>query len=134
MTKTKYYIILIIFLISLIGSIILSIVPVEKACGSNQTGCYQVQTSNYEKIFGIKNSHLGLIAFGILSLITFCHIRKPQKIKKNLITLGIVTSLIFSLYFIYLQIFVLKAFCKYCMTVDIGSIINFLVIIFWREK
>ena len=134
MNKTKYKIILTIFIISLISSIVLSFVSIEKACGSEQNGCYKVQTSNYEKMLGIKNSYIGVVVFGGLSILTFIHLRNPKKYRKNLINLGIFFGFLFALYFIYIQIFKIEALCRYCITIDIGAIINLALILFWKEK
>jgi len=137
--KLKYSIILAIFLISLAGSIILSFVSIEKACGQQEdNGCYQVQTSQYEKTLGISNGYIGIVAFLALSILTIAYMKRiwPKKRfqVKFLIHMGIIITLIFSLYFIYLQIFVIKALCKYCLTIDIGAIINFAIILFWKGK
>ena len=134
--KLKYSIILTIFLLSLTSSIVLSFVPIEQACGGTHNGCYQVQTSNYEKILGIKNATFGIIAFSIASFLTLIYIKKPKKYRKtikNLIIAGISLSFLYALYFIYVQIFSLNAICKYCMIIDMGAIINFFLM-FTKEK
>jgi uncharacterized membrane protein len=90
MKKTKYLIVLVLFLISLTFSIILSFVSLEKACGGIETSCYAVQTSKYETTFGIKNAYLGILAFLIISILTLMHIKSPTKEKKRTILLGAV--------------------------------------------
>ncbi len=132
--KTKYTTILIIFILTIIASGILSFVSVEQACGGTQNSCYEVQTSKYETTFGIKNAYVGLIAFPILAILTFMHLKNPTKFKKQIITLGLSIGTLFALYFIYLQLFVLKALCKYCIVVDLGMIIGLGIIILWKEK
>lgn len=130
--KTKYIIILILMILATVASIILSTMTLEQACGEN-SGCTIVNNSQYEKTFGIKNAHLGLIAFPILAILTILELRKKNKYRKTLIQLGITTGSIFAIYFLYLQFFVLNAICKYCMVVDIGVIIS-LGLIFFEEK
>lgn len=132
--QTKYVIILIIFIFSLIASAILTFVSVEKACGGIETTCYAVQTSKYETTFGIKNAYSGLFAFSIMTILTFLHIKNPSKYKKHLIIWGIIGGTLFALYFLYLQFSVLEALCKYCMVIDIGMLMNLGIMILWKEK
>lgn len=131
--KKKYIILFAIMMLATAMSIVLSFVPLEKACG-NSGSCTIIQTSQYESIFGIKNAHLGLIAFPILALITILELRKSRKYQKILLNLGIILGSLFALYFLYLQFFILKAICKYCMVVDIGVLISLGIILFWEEK
>ena len=132
--KTKYVILLTIFIIAFICSGILTFVSVEEACGGVQTTCYAVQTSQYETTFGIKNAHMGLVAFSIMTILIFLHIKQPTKHKKQIIIAGIIGGTIFALYFLYIQFFVIDALCKYCMVIDIGMLVNLGIITFWKEK
>jgi uncharacterized membrane protein len=133
--KTKYTIILVFMILATIASIILSFVPLEKACsiGGSSSGCSVVGNSPYETTWGIKNAHLGLIAFPILSLLAIFEIKKSNKYRKRLLSLGIIIGSAFAVYFLYIQFFVLNAICKYCMVVDIGVLIS-LGILFFEEK
>lgn len=130
----KYKSILLILAIIIIASTILSFIPLEKACGPKGNGCYAVQTSNYEKTFGIKNAHLGLVAFSVLFLINFWHIKNPTKQKKQFLILGLTVGAIIAIYFLIIQFFVLDAICKYCMITDIGAILSLGIILFFKDK
>jgi len=132
--KQKYIILLIIFIICLIASIILSFIPPEQACGGDETSCNIVSESPYAKTIGIKNSYFGLIAFSVLIILTICHIIKPKKYKKQLILIGLITGSVFAAYFIYLQSIIIKAYCQYCMVVDIGTLLGLVIVLFWQEK
>lgn len=132
--KAKYIILLTIFIIAFICSGILTFVSVEEACGGIQTTCYAVQTSQYETTFGIKNAHMGLVAFSIMAILIFLHLKQPTKNKKQIIKMGIILGSIFALYFLYIQFFVIDALCKYCMIIDVGMLINLGIIAFWKEK
>jgi uncharacterized membrane protein len=134
MKKTKYLLLIAIFFISFVASAVLSFVPAEQACGGIQTTCYVVQTSEYEKTLGINNSYFGLIVFPILLILTFSHIRNPKKYKKQIIFLGIMGGALFAIYFLYLQFFVIKALCRYCMVVDVGALLSLGIISLWKEK
>lgn len=132
--KTKYVVLIAIFFISLVASAILTFIPAEQACGGVQTSCYIVQTSQYEKTLGINNSYFGLIAFTILLGFSLAHIKKPKKYKKTIIMLGIIAGAAMAIYFFYLQIFVIKALCKYCTVVDVGALLSLIIFFAWKEK
>ena len=122
--ELKYKILLGIFIIALICSIILSFVPLPLICTPLE-GCNTVQTSSYAKSFGIENSYIGIAIFSLMSFMTYSHIKKPQPHKKTLINLGVFFGTLIALYFLYLQQFVLHAYCKYCLVVDFGMVVSF---------
>lgn len=124
---------LILLFIGLIFSIILSFVPPETACGESQ-GCVIVQTSEYEKTLGIQNAYIGLIAFLTLIILFLIHEKKPTKLKKNLIATCLIAGSIFSLYFLYLQFFVINAICKYCIVTDIGVILALFIFLISNKQ
>lgn len=130
----KYKVLFVLFILSFLASAILSFIPLEQACGGIQTTCYVVQTSNYETTWGIKNAYLGLIAFGIISILTIFQIEIPRKLTKNLINTGVIFASIIAFYFLYIQFFALDALCKYCMVIDIASLLALGIVIFWKEK
>jgi len=123
----KYKILLLLFAIIIIVSSILSFIPLDKACKQEKGSCEIVNTSQYESTFGVKNSHLGLIAFLILSGVTFSQIKRPKKIKKRLIGTGLIIGTVYSLYFLLIQFFVLKATCFYCITADVAVILSLII-------
>jgi len=125
--KLKYNILLVIFLVALGSSIVLSFVPLPLIC-TQLEGCNAVQTSSYSKTLGVENSYFGIAIFFIMSVLTYSHIYKPKKNKEVLINVGVFIGAMIALYFLYLQQFVLHAYCKYCMVVDVGMVICFIVI------
>lgn len=129
----KYKTIILLISLALISSIILTFVPIEQACAVKENGCYAVQTSQYEKTFGIKNVHFGLAAFSVLLIITLIQRKKPTKRKKQFIFIGLICGSLIALYFLYLQFFVLRAVCKYCMVADVGVILALLTMIFIKD-
>lgn len=134
MSKLKYKILLVLFVIAFLASAVLSFVPLEKACGGTQTTCYAVQTSQYETTFGIKNAYSGLVAFFLIGVLAFFQIKNHKKSRKNLITGGIVFASLIAVYLLYIQFFVLNAVCKYCMIIDSATLISLGIMIFWKEK
>jgi|GEM_PF-777349 len=130
----KYKILLGLFTVIILISAILTFVPLEQACKSSTNSCTIVQTSKYEKTLGIDNSHLGLAAFIVLFALTLSQIKRPNKKKRILISLGIIGGTLFSLYFLYIQFFVLNATCPYCLIADTATLLSLLTLIFIKDK
>ena len=79
------------------------------------SGCATVAKSQYSVIFGVPLSLLGM--FFYLFAIIVCVVmlfRTTEHLKKILVTLSFAGALS-SVYFIYLQAFVINAFCVYCV-------------------
>tara|TARA_Y100000310_G_C20352868_1_gene655229 strand:+ start:154 stop:591 length:438 start_codon:yes stop_codon:yes gene_type:complete len=126
-TRNKYIFLVILFIISLISSLIISLQPVSDYCDVGE-GCDVVQHSIYAKTFGIKSSHFGVLAFSLLLIVTLLQLKKPTKKKKQFIQIGIIISAIIAIKFIYIQAFVLNAYCTYCLIVDIAMILALILL------
>ncbi len=129
----KYKLLLILFLIALVTSIILSSIPVSQICDPNK-GCDIVQHSSYSTTFGIKSSYFGIVIFALGSLLIYSQIKRPTKKKRKFIHAMVIIGSLSALYLIYVQKFILSAYCKYCMTIDISLLIALLVVIFYWKK
>ncbi len=132
-TKRRYRLLAVIFGICFIASGILSFMTPEQACGGTDTGCYAVQESGYKEALGMNNSYFGLIAFSILGVLSLSHLDNPRKIKKKLITYGIIAGSVVAIYFLYLQFFVINAICRYCFVVDVGILLALGIMFLWKE-
>jgi uncharacterized membrane protein len=75
--------------------------------------CKKVQYSSYSKTFGVKNPYLGLFMLLVILVLTILHINGsvPFWIIFSVITFG----LLFSAYFSFIQRYVLKAYCTWCV-------------------
>lgn len=134
-TKTKYISILSFVIISLISSMILSFTPVSQSCSIDGGGCNKVHNCCYNYTFGIQNSHYGIGLFLILSTILLYQIKNPSNKKRGLIHLGVILGSIVAFWFLYLQQFVIRAYCKYCLVVDFSMIIALSITLFqWSDK
>ena len=133
----KYKILLIIFIASLMVSAILTFSNTGNSdfCGINEKeNCNAVQNSKYASLFGISNSVYGIFIFLILSILTFSQMQKPKENKQLLIDSAVILGFIIAIYFIYLQIFVIKALCKYCLVVDGAMVLAFFLVILGEIK
>jgi len=129
--KKKYYLLIFLFLISLISSLILTLKPTPPIC---EDGCDLVQTSQYAYTLGLKNSIIGIFAFTTLLITTYLETKNPSKKKRMIIHSGILIGATIALYFLYLQIFILKSFCTYCLVVDISLILSLAIAIsLWKN-
>ena len=134
MASKKYKILLLLFSIAVIFSALLSFVPISKLCdptAQEESTCSKVLSSQYSKTFGIPNSYLGLFAFLILLVLNISQIKQPSKKKESILLFGVVVTSIFALYLIYLQIFMIKEICKFCMVVDISSILSLITVLYF---
>lgn len=75
--------------------------------------CVKVQTSKYSRTFGIPNPYLGLCMLAAILLLLVLHYMFG--IFLLLARLLIIFGAAFSIYFTYIQAFVLKAFCTWCV-------------------
>jgi uncharacterized membrane protein len=84
--------------------------------------CRKVQYSKQSKTFGIPNSYLGFLMYVLILLLTFGHSSGwgvPFWLLQFIIGFGFV----FSMYFTFVQAFILRAFCTWCVV----SAVNFTV-------
>jgi len=92
------------------------------------TDCEAVQNSIYGTIFGIKLAWFGVLCFSILFILFLI-----ARIRKKLYWMFGAASLIgavFAVYFIGLQLFILKKFCNNCIIIDSIMILMFIIMVF----
>lgn len=119
--KLKYRILLAIFIIAFLSSFLLS----------QGIGCDTSCTLSESKILDkTTNGYIGSVIFAFLSIITYLNISKPNKKREKIINFGIIIGSMIAIYFLYLQFFVLKAYCKYCLIIDFGLLITLGIILF----
>lgn len=90
--------------------------------------CDNVQNSIYGTLFGIKLAWFGVICFSILFVLFLI-----SRVRKEMYWIFFLASLIgggFASYFIGLQVFVLKKFCRDCLIIDGIMLLMFIIVIF----
>ena len=94
--------------------------------------CAKVIDSKYGKIFGISLSITGIFYFGFIFLIALLHFFFQGFFVLNYVAWGkiIITGVgaLFSVYTIFLQFFVLKELCEYCLSLSALGVAIFVVI------
>lgn len=84
-------------------------------------GCESVLTSKYSVVYGIPMALLGALYYlaVILALILYLDIKRDFIIKWAARFTAV--GFLFSLWLVYLQLFVIKAICQYCMLSALSS-------------
>lgn len=124
----KYIFLTILFVICFICSAILIINSFTTLC---EIDC---EDNDYKETFGIDNGWYGGIIFLVLGILSILQSLKQTKIRKKIINLGIIIGSFISIYFLYLQQFVLKKYCVYCLIIDFSILVCLGTIIFWRDR
>ena len=90
--------------------------------------CRRVQYAPQSKTFGIPNSFAGFAMYVAILLLAWAYQQgfAPWWPLQAVVTLGF----LFSLYFTYVQAFVLKAFCPWCVISAINFVVMFVAIWF----
>ena len=98
------------------------------------SGCEEVTTSRYSIMFGIPVALFGVFYYFILFFLGVYGLEHAKKRNWKLIFLVSSLGLIFSMYFVSLQLFVIKAICLYCMISAVTTTIIFIISLFIRKK
>ncbi len=107
---------------------------VDLPCSITNGGCSIVAASPYAVMFGMPLAYLGVAFYSIMLVTVLISVYKPQiyKIKEILLILSVFGALD-SLYFLYLQGYVIGAFCIYCIiSAGITFVLLPLVYIYYR--
>ncbi len=98
------------------------------------SGCATVAKSSYSVLFGIPLSVYGMVFYDLaltITVLSFINIKikKAQEIIFAISLAGAVSSI----YFLYLQAFVIKAFCIYCVFSALCSFALLAISFFWYK-
>jgi uncharacterized membrane protein len=99
------------------------------------SGCQEVLGSTYSDIFGIPIALLGAAYYLLILFAALGYLKYHNKLAANILGLFPMIGLLFSLWLVYLQLFVIKYICIYCMGSALASTILFVLSIFiWKNK
>ena len=108
----------------------------EKVPCSLVSGCEVVLTSAYAEIFGIPTAAFGAFAyFLVFSLAILAAF--GNRLMWFLFGLMTAVMLIFTLWLLYLQAFVIKAYCQFCLLSAATTLTLFVIAVvsrFWRYR
>lgn len=103
----------------------------EKVPCSLVTGCETVLSSQYAEMFGIPTAAFGAIAYFVvfsLAILTLYGNRAMW----NLLGAFVSVMAVFTLYLIYLQAFVIEAFCQFCL-ISAATTLSLLVLFLFSK-
>jgi uncharacterized membrane protein len=90
-------------------------------------GCETVLTSKYASVFGIPTALLGSFYYLTILILAVLYLDSRKQMFLKLLAYLTPIGFIASLCFVYLQIFVIKAICLYCMTSAATSTLLFII-------
>ena len=93
-------------------------------------GCESVLSSAYATVAGIPVSLTGAIYYFLLSILLFIFLDTKKEIFLRIPLLLSVFGVLASIWFSFLQLFVIKAFCPYCVVSAITSTLIFAVAVY----
>ncbi len=91
------------------------------------TGCDTVAQSPYALLFGVPLSALGIFYYLSVLLLAIFYFETKQQGAMKLFSVFSVVGFLASVYFVYLQAFVIKAFCFYCLLSAVTSTTLFIL-------
>lgn len=99
------------------------------------SGCQDVLDSTYSDVFGIPVALLGAAYYLLILVSALIYLKYQNKIAANVLGIFPILGLLFSIWLVYLQLFVINAICIYCMGSALTSTILFILSIFiWKNK
>lgn len=93
----------------------------------NLSGCNIVAASQYSNIFGIPLAEFGVLFYSVLFVLAALEIVLFDQLLRRALQALALVGVIASLYFTFLQTFVIQAFCIYCLA---SAVITLLILIF----
>ena len=121
--------------VALIGFLDASFLTVEHYVGGELPcldggGCETVTTSVYSTIAGIPVALLGALYYLATMVATLLYIERKKPLFLRTASWFVRLGFVFSLWFVYLQLFVINAICLYCMGSAITTTVLFILSFF----
>lgn len=92
----------------------------------NLSGCNTVTQSEYARLFGIPLAGYGAVFYGILFALAMLEIVLYNRLVRRALQIGALLGLIASLYFTFVQMFLIGAFCIYCLASALVALLIFI--------
>lgn len=132
MQKLPSWLIWALILVSFLGFLDATYLTVSHYTGSalNCTilkGCDVVTTSEYSEIFNIPVALLGMFFYFSMLVLSLLYLDSGHKIILKFIQILGVIGFVMTLWFMFAQTFLIKAFCQYCVVSAITSTILFIL-------
>jgi uncharacterized membrane protein len=104
------------------------------ACGTG--GCETVQTSPFSRFLGLEVALYGVVGYLVLLVLSMDTLRRPAAaISSRLLLILSGAGLAFTIYLTYLELFVIKAICRWCVgSAVIITLIFIVALLDWRRR
>ena len=103
-------------------------------CPVTGGGCHIVTSSRYAEIFGIPVALIGFLYYVVLFGLVMYFLKTRQSKLLRWAFYLILIGFLFSLYLVYVQAFILYAYCIYCLISAFNTLILFVLFIFIIKK
>jgi uncharacterized membrane protein len=90
------------------------------------SGCNIVATSQYTHLFGISLAEYGVIFYAFIFIIAALELVVFDQLLRRIIQIASLVGIVASLYFTYIEVFILKTLCIYCITSAVIAILIFI--------
>lgn len=97
-------------------------------------GCETVLTSQFSEIWGIPISLLGSIYFAVLIIFCVLFIQKNQNKHLKIFLILVFLGTLYGVALLFIQRFILKAFCQYCLLVEAIIFLIFILSVLLKKN
>ena len=98
------------------------------------TGCDTVTKSQYAYFLGIPVAAIGAVYYFTVIVLSYLYFETKNSTFLKIALFPIFVSFLGSVWFVYVQAFILKAFCTYCMLSALSSLTLAILGIFWIKR
>lgn len=88
-------------------------------------GCETVLTSSYSTLFGVPIALVGALYYLGLIILSLLLLTNPKRMFLNGLLLLSMSGALISLVLLYIQFFILKTYCQYCLISETISLLTF---------
>lgn len=93
----------------------------------NLSGCNIVANSQYSQLFGIPLAEYGVLFFGILFVLAALELILFDRLLRRVLQGVSLIGILASLYFTGVQVFLIGAFCVYCLASSLIALLIFIL-------
>ena len=93
----------------------------------NLSGCNIVAASQYSQLFGVPLAEYGVLFYGIVFVLAALELVLFDRLLRRLLQAASLIGITASLYFTFVQIFMIGAFCIYCLASAIIALLIFIL-------
>lgn len=89
--------------------------------------CNTVATSQYSRLFGVPLAELGILFYSIVFVLAALELVIFDQLLRRVLQALSLIGILFSLYFTFIQKFVIGAFCTYCLASTLIALLIFIL-------